>query len=506
MLLRACVVFCLGVTLAILVSYHGLAREVFTYFAWNQVTPPKNAPSEKQAAARARLEEAPQTANVLANSAIKESPSPASDLTQAQLPAPAVSRVELSDLLQALQLATSQSLQQLREEELKKLPDYPLVILPALKSEALEKLLKSFTRIDWEDWFRSSRIQPTPARLFIDNISFVHPTLGIFLESSAQILHGLFLNTEAGKQFNQTEYLQGIIKNAEEVTRFRRQRAIPARLLFSTEVLQDPVFISVLERERGRLIAAYIMVRPDEIQTNLELVHDVDAAYAPEQLFSVLEQSLADLVTRASSGVRREVLEEELERRKFENFGNFHPGVRRALAQLFAVGAIDALEEGDTRSATFYLRESLGIQSGLQSQSLVGKLLAEETLRNYRTRDTERSAGQRPSILRYKYLPKSQSVSEKTEGFAFGAYVLVIFIVLGGFGALYLVKRLSQRSDKFLIPEVQLPDIDLPKKEEESFDVDNIVPIRPVEEAQVPTALRQNGKERRNRERWQPQH
>jgi len=287
----------------------------------------------------------------------------------------------LDNILQAIQLANPKSLQAVRTEEIQRIPDYRFTVLPALKRQSLETLLKKFSPSDWKAWPKAALLTVAgSARLYVDDVTTVNPELGSFLETAAQLLHALFVSTQNAEVYELEKGMQEIIGKAEQLLAYRKKTAVPARYMLLAEIIRDPVLVSIFERERGNLIAAYITEHPKDLNADFKLIRSLDPKYCDGSVDMAVAKAVYRLSLEGSAQFREQVLLDELRRRTLQGFVDVGPEgrMKRALANLYLVAATDAyVEFHDKVQAKKFLRESLAVQSGLEAQKILEKYLSE---------------------------------------------------------------------------------------------------------------------------------
>ncbi len=277
----------------------------------------------------------------------------------------------------ALREGSPSSLSVLKPDQLKTLPNYQSELLPFLKAELLKHLVSQFTDREWREWpqLLSSMTNPSQAREFVDRINMVNIKLGVYLETAAQLFHGLFLAIEKGGDYSVTENFEYLKTHAEEILAYRGKTPLPPQFMFSEEVIRDEVFIGELNRLRAELVARFIRANPRQWPVHLSLINALPEHGIAEDVYQAIGGSLASLVLDGDSATRQIFLYQELRIGKLQRYAAISPIVRRSLAQLFVIGAVDALERGESMDSGKFLTLSTTLEPGLRVQTMVSKYL-----------------------------------------------------------------------------------------------------------------------------------
>ena len=279
-------------------------------------------------------------------------------------------------LEQAVQEGTLDSMQLLSPQILRGLPDYRSVILPIVKESLLIALVSKFSEQDWIDWPRAAFAQrngPTAARSFVDDVRIVNSDLGRYLETAAYLFHVLYLRSMQGEGVNLREEALNLTRNAERILANRKVRAVPARALLEPEIVSDTVFLREFERKRGDFILFYAAEHPQELERQLILLLGLDGNFATAEHLTSIADILRTSALSGSPRFRDRVLRLTVESPSVQLFIERSPRVRRALAELYLIGVVDALEEHDTRRALLFLNQSIAVQPGLRAQELLAE-------------------------------------------------------------------------------------------------------------------------------------
>lgn len=380
----------------------------------------------------------------------------------------------------ALNSESLQALQVIRPEFLSSIKDSELVLLPRLRSWLLESLVDRFQESDWKDWSRADRSndgQPSRARRYVDRVLAVNSDLGSYLETASFLLAGLSNATRAGSPYDVTSGVRELIENSDELT-FRRGRA-PVR--FMSMIVLDPSFEAFFERQRCRLVGDYIGLNRDAINAQLKLVPTLDAEYCEPNLFQEIGEILRLVANQGTAALRETVLTRERDTRTLDSFARSDDRVRDALAELYAVNAVDELEANNIVQARRSLSESIGLKPGLRSQTY---------LQEFFRQTTAKAQGSQEERPRVSFADVDLSRENAGGDSAFSLLGVGITMFFAGIGVILLVvfvqrlRRLDQvptppAQDPRPEPAVQLEALPTPVA---AADVDrsNLVPMRVV--------------------------
>jgi hypothetical protein len=216
--------------------------------------------------------------------------------------------------------------------------------------------------------------------------------------------------------------------------------------------LKSSAFYRVAEKEKTLIINKYFELEPDRIEQHLVLLESVDADLVKEELNALSIDFISRLALKASKGLRTKIVESIDKESSLFLVAQRDLGVRRLLAELFSVVAVDSLEDSDLERANFYLTLSDNLVPSLESNLGIRKYLN-------RLADVEPepigSAESQPAPK-----PREQSFSERVSrnrtkvASGIGGIVVWIVITLAvlfvGFKLFlaYLGKRSSKESDE----------------------------------------------------------
>ena len=157
---------------------------------------------------------------------------------------PSVNSSSREDLLRAIQAAaregSSRSLERLNGKALANLPEYHQEVLPILKKETLQVLLRRFSESDWTDWPRSSFVlegSPTPARTYVNDVFIVNEDVGRFLETAALLLYVSYSSAAEGKIIQPEKALERVFSQSDRLMAYRSAKSIAPREMLDPEIL-----------------------------------------------------------------------------------------------------------------------------------------------------------------------------------------------------------------------------------------------------------------------------
>ena len=297
---------------------------------------------------------------------------------------PSVNSSSREDLLRAIQAAaregSSRSLERLNGKALANLPEYHQEVLPILKKETLQVLLRRFSESDWTDWPRSSFVlegSPTPARTYVNDVFIVNEDVGRFLETAALLLYVSYSSAAEGKIIQPEKALERVFSQSDRLMAYRSAKSIAPREMLDPEILSLPFVKERLKQIQSSLVMRYIRAHPNDYS----LLFDLLAQLPNETVSSEVNDALADLLQRfsleASAQFRREILDKILSGHSIAERSRSDARVSRSLAHLFLMGVVDALEVGDMRRADLYLDESYSFDPHLPAQDMVAEAIRE---------------------------------------------------------------------------------------------------------------------------------
>jgi len=280
----------------------------------------------------------------------------------------------LSSLLEALSDPTTSGFKYLRSDFLQQIPNYSTSLLPPLKERALEEMIRRFKSSDWGAWPKSNLARegrPSEARTYVDQVFAQNRELGLFLETSALLLYGMYLTTEEDLTYNLRDGFDYIVRSADELLINHQPSNLPAKYLLSYSVPSDPSFVGAFERERSRVVAERVSKHPDNIELNIKLLSSLDGRYSGEEANRELTTILLRVSREGSPRMRAKIVGNLIERGSFNDFFLGNESVKKAAAHLIAVASVDALEQKDLVRSKRLLGMSLTLAQGLKSQKVL---------------------------------------------------------------------------------------------------------------------------------------
>lgn len=299
-----------------------------------------------------------------------------SEAQDAALNLSAKSPAERSTLLrQALHEGTFASLQLLDSRVLSKLPSYLDRELPEAKHEALAEMLRRFRDIDWSNWKLSAFAVnggPTAARRYVDVINIVNIEVGSYLETSAELLHSLYLNTQKGNVFAEDRALKALLNAPNSSSSDTNSGKV---ITLDSQILLDPVFRENLESLREQFIVSYVDGHSEDPRKNLNLLLSIEPKLLAKSSITALTRLFRRFALEASPRFREEIFADLHNSETLSSFLAVDATLRRSVAELYLIGVLDALEDGDNRRATYFLQESNALYPGLKGQEMLAQRL-----------------------------------------------------------------------------------------------------------------------------------
>lgn len=371
---------------------------------------------------------------------VSEKPTPVQSFILASDEEPSIPAAQLEILKEAIREGSIDSLQLIRTEHLSFIPEYRERVLKQLKQEALSELVSRFVDSDWSDWPNSGYVRhglASKARTFVDDVSVVNPELGRFLETSALLLYGMYLSIMGGNVYSVEDGLLNVVAHAERLFPKRRSSAVPARLLLDLGVHQDPAFKRVFEKVRGDLVLQYSKRFPNELDTHLDLLLDLSPSYVSARVYDLLYRSIYRLALDTSLKYREEIFERLIRSKTVEEFSQRDEKIRQALAELYVIGAVDALEAGALERASGLLGVSEQLYHGLSAQNAVrAYLVALQKERRSAVGGEKRTKGgvaqskSRSSVLGFSENVEAE-FNESASVWSYVKHFLVLLLLIG---------------------------------------------------------------------------
>jgi len=373
----------------------------------------------------------------------------------------------LSILLAAIRDPKSDDFKLIRGEFLQSVPNYSSVLLPPLKEASLNVMISTFSKDDWEAWPKTSYLNngaSTPARGYVDSILTENRELGLFLETSALLLHGLYVTTNHGRGYDLTKGFDYLVGSAQTLVGDGTANTLPAKYLLSYSVTSDPSFLPTFERIRSSLVAQYVAAHPDELERNLRLLSSLDGRYQSSSSNEQLGKALLRLSKDGTPRFRKQIVEQLVASGQLDQVFLLSSRVKVSAAQLEAVAAVDALEVKDVLLAKKLLSHSLSLASGLPAQKLVGDFLKEYGF-----------GWVRPSLSPLERKDVEQVLVSEDNGSRFtifGVSMILLLLIGGLLGTLFIKKKLTE-DNSFLpssglfteITKARAPSVFLPESQ-----------------------------------------
>lgn len=413
--------------------------------------------------------------------------------TQAEPKSPfaALKQDELVRLVQAAaREATSKSLERLQRDALKTVPNYQNEILPVLKKESLLVLLRRFSDSDWTDWPRASFIlegNPTPARTYVNDVFIVNEDLGRFLETAALLFYITYASGSEGKIISPEQALERVFAQSNRLLAYRAPKAIPPRDMLDPEILSLSFVRERFKQLQNSLVLRFIRNHPGEYQLHFELLSGLSDDAVNAETNEVLAELLQRFSLEASPKFREEILKRVRSGQALSESVRTNSRVARALAHLFLVGTLDALDAGEPRKASLYLDESYAYDPRLPSQEVVASALrqAHAQLLQKKKAQAQQQPVEKGSAKTQKSAPAgddgdslqllSDNSSRKTETQAYSSfidkgvmiliYLLFGILILGGGFILHLYRQ------RINMPSTPVEDLDPKVDTSPSVDV-----------------------------------
>ncbi len=283
----------------------------------------------------------------------------------------------LNILKDAIRKGDLSSLQIIKEDYLEKQPDYHELLLPELKHTALRALLVRFSLQDWEGWSREDTGPKSLAKRFSDDVFEVNTEIGVFLETSAQLFHRLYLRTEVGEVFDSKVELADLFSNAERLLSSKATPNIPASYLLSSRVLDNPWLRFALEEKQCQFVSEYLSSR-SQIQNDASLLRSISAKACNEKALSRLGELLKGLAIEPKSPLRRAYLDNPDLLSALESLAVSDSEIRGALGNFYVLSAVDMLAESEMEQAEIYLNRSAKLVPELGSRQVVQTFIEEK--------------------------------------------------------------------------------------------------------------------------------
>lgn len=380
----------------------------------------------------------------------------------------------LAILSRALEEGTEESLALLRKEHLRVIPDYRRRILPRLRYLALESLFQRFSDADWRSWpvgALTAEGERTDARYFVDKVVAVNTEIGRSLETAAHLLHGMYVSISAGAPYAMKEDLQYLVLNVSEVLGARSDDEPPAESAFDPMILKDPAIELSFEQVRAELTKQFIREHPKQVEAKVALMLDLDERAVDPVIAEELRKTLHALSLHASAQFRAELLPTLVDSTMLNALAKRDGKLARALANLYVVGVIDALDAGRPSLGRKLLMRSEQTYGGLRAQKLLHAYFAQRVEADSETvAEPEKNskiqpaagddAGRRTPLAETKPVESiltlerdstdESSTAEESSTFSFGSLFLILILLgVAGIGAKYFISYLNRQNEEF---------------------------------------------------------
>ena len=242
--------------------------------------------------------------------------------------------------------------------------NYQEVLLPFVKQEGILKLISTFTEDDWSNW-SNMRTRHTENQSeigkFVSNIRIVNPELGLYFDSAAFLLSAVYAQTINGELF----FID------ESFNNYLEQKKLYIESDKIDSIINDKILISNLEKVRLHAINAYLRSNSGDLSSQLLVVLGVAPKQYDQQILVSFMNLLYRVIFSATSAFRLEILQDKIVLDTFHTYANFDSGIRRALARLYLIGSIDAVEVGEKETAKIFFEQSRALRSGIINDVLV---------------------------------------------------------------------------------------------------------------------------------------
>ncbi len=347
-----------------------------------------------------------------------------------------------ADYRLALKDGSPQALAILRDEVLRNDPKYVSEILPRLRRDALHTFLQK---------------SMSDAEQYVSNVERVNSDLGTYLRSAITILQALYRETKQGTVFDEKRYVESQLTQMEESLLGSRLGDFSEPRSFDASVLDNPRFHAFLELSRCELVIDELQAKPGSLGELMPLLASVKPTFCSKQANTKLARIIVRIMSEGSVELRTTLLTDELTQRTLSQFSNVSELVRRAVAELFVISAIDAVAVGDQATAETLLVRSRELIPLLESQEQAENLIHETFGRAMFVPRSRHSPGT-PSVS-----PEDKKRERKDRGMEagweipWGAVGIVLGILVAVGVVLYLRVRASDYTVSFVDEEEEQP-------------------------------------------------
>ncbi|MCC6933165.1 MAG: hypothetical protein IT292_07920 [Deltaproteobacteria bacterium] len=272
---------------------------------------------------------------------------------------------------EALKAGSAESLQILNIETVSKDKVYQDNIA-VLKQLALDTMVKKFTANDWNSWASSLAIgggNMSEAARYVENIRTVNQPLGIFLDTAAFLLSGAKTTISQGKDFDAGRYLATIVSQFELSHHLYPELSLAE--VYNLGILNDYVFLKILEQEKCRLTEEFIQNVPSKPKSALKLVRSLSPQYCGPYLPKKVLEMIVRVAKEASPSLRLKIASDHALMDNFEMMAATNTELRKAMAQFYVIVGIDALNATDTVHARLYHQASVRLAENISGQGML---------------------------------------------------------------------------------------------------------------------------------------
>ncbi|MCC6221680.1 MAG: hypothetical protein IT291_10615 [Deltaproteobacteria bacterium] len=377
----------------------------------------------------------------------------------------------------ALEEGSAESLSLLKPAVLKELPDYERTIWPAVRKHSLDIIVRKLTEDDWNNWLElrqgfSTRL--SPAEAYLEKIYLNNKELALYLDTAVILLSNMQRRISAGHRFDLEAEIKSLVENAPRLLGKKKRLDESFATLVDSSVTSDAFFLELIERKRAVFVATLLKRQPYNAADNLLHVASLAPKYCGDEVLLGIADFLLNIATGVGKEVRFNFLKQEVTSRIIQTFSATNDRVKRALAQAYLMGAIDALEDGVPSYALDFFREAITQDPYVSGREAIRSLLIErfpETVTGVLISAKERSL----LAINTTAFDAEDSEPEEDSSGVFGWLVLLVLAVGGGYGIVAAkrtfnslaaqldqpVQQWTREENKTLRPKFGIPKDDL---------------------------------------------